>query len=141
VGFGTANAPVRAVDETATRWIDRRDPGAWNQAMMDLGREHCRAVPRCDGCPLARWCRSRRTGVPDRARVHPQGAFQGSSRQVRGRIVDALRQRSALTAATLSRETGFAASRVTDALAALTRDGLVERSGGSYRLAGASATA
>ncbi|MFM8944409.1 MAG: hypothetical protein ACKOI0_04100 [Actinomycetota bacterium] len=42
------------IDAEAARWLDRRDPGSWNQALMDLGREHCRSVPRCDGCPLAR---------------------------------------------------------------------------------------
>ncbi|MDP9301403.1 MAG: A/G-specific adenine glycosylase, partial [Actinomycetota bacterium] len=42
--------------------LDRRDPGAWNQAMMDLGREVCRPAPRCEVCPLERWCLSRSAG-------------------------------------------------------------------------------
>jgi endonuclease III len=58
VGFGVEAAPTGAVDAAAARWLDRDDPGRWNQALMDLGREHCRAQPR--------WARSMR--VP-----HPHG--------------------------------------------------------------------
>ncbi|MEX2421997.1 MAG: A/G-specific adenine glycosylase, partial [Actinomycetota bacterium] len=32
----------------ARDWLDTRDPGSWNQAVMDLGREICRPRPRCD---------------------------------------------------------------------------------------------
>ena len=57
-GRDASLVPAGSVDATATRWVHRADPGAWNQALMDLGREHCRAMPRCDGCPLADACRS-----------------------------------------------------------------------------------
>jgi hypothetical protein len=39
-------------------WLHRRDPGAWNQALMDLGREVCRPRPRCGACPLRGTCRA-----------------------------------------------------------------------------------
>jgi A/G-specific adenine glycosylase len=137
VGFGDEAAPRASVDAAAARWVDRADPGAWNQALMDLGREHCRAVPRCDGCPLIRVCRWHRT-QPSGVRIdrgsNQQGPFAGSMRQVRGRLVDVLRTRSSAGPAALARATGFEAERVGEALDGLVRDGVVERSGRSYRL-------
>lgn len=135
VGFGATTASVPAVDATATRWLDRDDPGDWNQALMDLGRAHCRAVPRCDGCPLATWCRARREGVSQRTPARVQGEFEGSMRQVRGRIVDVLRRQPMATPSALAVATDRSRDRVEVALAALERDGVVERVGRSYSLA------
>jgi A/G-specific adenine glycosylase len=72
---------------------------AWNQAMLDLGATVCTPrSPRCDGCPVAGWCAWRRAGRPDpdpaigSAGVSTgQSRFDGSDRQGRGRLVDALR--------------------------------------------------
>jgi len=44
-----------------------RDPGAFNQAMMELGSTIC--LPRgakCDACPAAKWCRARANGTIER---------------------------------------------------------------------------
>lgn len=47
--------------------LDRRHPGDFNQAMMELGATVCLPrTPRCEACPLARDCRARREGAPDR---------------------------------------------------------------------------
>ena len=136
-GFGDEAVPRSSVDAAAARWVDRDDPGSWNQALMDLGREHCRAMPRCEGCPLiraCRWHRERSPGAPVDRRSKRQGRFAGSMRQVRGRLVDVLRTRSSAGPAALARATGFDAGRVGEALDGLVRDGVVERSGRSYRL-------
>ncbi len=135
VGFGTAAAPVAAIDEAATRWLDRDDPGAWNQAMMDLGREHCRAIPRCDGCPVRRWCRATREGAPARSSPQSQGPFEGSMRQARGRIVDVLRLRRSAGTTALAKATGFSSDRIDAALGGLVRDGVVARTGRTFALA------
>lgn len=38
-------------------WLDRRRPGAFNQAVMELGALVCRPRnPRCPVCPLQPWC-------------------------------------------------------------------------------------
>jgi len=137
VGFGEGSPSTAAVDAAAAHWVDRDDPGGWNQALMDVGREHCRAVPRCDGCPLSRacrWRRSHRAGTPIERTVKRQGRFDGSTRQVRGRLVDVLRSRRSAGRVALARETGVDAGRVEVALEGLLRDGVVERSGRSYRL-------
>jgi A/G-specific adenine glycosylase len=135
VGFGGTPVPVATVDATATRWLDPDDPGAWNQALMDLGREHCRAVPKCDGCPLRRWCRATREGTPARSSPRSQGAFEDSTRQVRGRVVDVLRRRSTATPSALADETDCSRDRVDAALEALVQDGVVGRVGPAFALA------
>ena len=41
----------------ATELLDKRDPGRWNQAMMELGATVCLpGEPRCEVCPLAKEC-------------------------------------------------------------------------------------
>ena len=38
--------------------------GEWNQAMMELGATVCTPrAPRCDACPVARWCRGHALGI------------------------------------------------------------------------------
>jgi A/G-specific adenine glycosylase len=69
---------------------------AWNQAMLDLGATVCRArTPRCDECPVRSSCAWHGEG-PDPAVGSAgvsgrQSRFEGSDRQGRGRLVDALR--------------------------------------------------
>ncbi len=72
---------------------------ACNQALLDLGALVCvSGVPRCASCPLERWCAWASAGCPDPDPARgtagssaPQGAFVGSDRQGRGRLVAALR--------------------------------------------------
>lgn len=65
---------------------------AWNQAAMELGATTCRPRPDCESCPVAARCTWRGSGVTDPAvRQRPQSRFEGSDRQGRGRLVDALR--------------------------------------------------
>ena len=65
----------------------------WNQAVLDLGATVCTgSMPACDRCPVAACCVWRREGGPDPAvPAKRQSAFEGSDRQGRGRLVDALR--------------------------------------------------
>jgi A/G-specific adenine glycosylase len=71
---------------------------AWNQAMLDLGATVCRARrPRCAACPVASTCAWRGGPAPDPAVgsagvAGRQSRFEGSDRQGRGRLVDALRR-------------------------------------------------
>jgi len=121
-GEGMAPAAIRRL---AREWLDASDPGGWNQALMDLGREVCRPRPRCDACPLARVCRFAAVGVEPRRPRRRAEPFEGSSRQVRGAVVRALRRRPSLTLSALVAEAGFPLDRVHDAVRRLERDGLV----------------
>jgi len=121
--------------EAARVLLDRRDPATWNQAIMDLGREVCRPAPRCEVCPLAEWCRFRGTGRPGRSTAAgKQPPFEGSNRQVRGRIVAVLRERPSAGLSGLAAATGFEVDRIGSAVTGLVRDGIVERRGRSFRL-------
>jgi len=70
----------------------------WNNAIMELGGVACRPTPRCDGadCPWRGWCRAYRTGDFTAPDVPEQPDFEGSRRQMRGRVVRALGERGAL---------------------------------------------
>ena len=125
VRLGEDGAPAGAVGAAARSWIDRRDPGGWNQALMDLGREVCRPEPRCEECPLAPACLFRGAGAP-RVPRRRQPAFHGSFRQVRGAVVGALRARPSATIARLASDLDEPPDRIVAAIRALARDGLVD---------------
>ncbi|MEA2556615.1 MAG: A/G-specific adenine glycosylase, partial [Actinomycetota bacterium] len=128
-------APGR-LGESAQGWLDPSDPGAWNQAVMDVGASLCRPCsPRCGDCPLATVCLFRARGREGRSSVRPQPAFEGSTRQVRGAVVRALSQQGPLSMRALSRVIDGGSAGVQEATDALTREGLVERTvSGAFRL-------
>jgi A/G-specific adenine glycosylase len=65
---------------------------AWNQCLLDLGATLCTArTPKCDVCPVASDCAWRARGDEDPFVANRQSTFEGSDRQGRGRLVDALR--------------------------------------------------
>jgi len=54
----------RRFREIAESWLDRRDPGLFNQALMELGATICLPKkPLCTDCPLISDCRSRQAGT------------------------------------------------------------------------------
>jgi A/G-specific adenine glycosylase len=60
-----ANAPGahKMFAPAAAKWLDSKDPGRFNQAVMELGALVCTPRrPRCGDCPLAGGCRSRAEG-------------------------------------------------------------------------------
>jgi len=55
--------------------LEANSPGDWNQAMMELGATICTPrTPRCDACPVARWCRARELGIAGKLPAAPQKA-------------------------------------------------------------------
>lgn len=51
------------LENLAEQLLDRRSPGTFNQALMDLGAVVCRPrAPTCQLCPWRRYCVSARTG-------------------------------------------------------------------------------
>lgn len=100
-----AGRPLRARE--AQDLADRLVPAgqAWhhNQTILELGATVCTArAPRCEDCPLndgCAWRAEQRTtgGVTDDPALttagtsRPQPRFEGSDRQVRGRLIAALR--------------------------------------------------
>ncbi len=135
---GTPLAPM-----TATRLGDRLVPAglSWefNQTMFDLGATVCTGSrPDCGRCPLRRQCAWRREGKgsadPWRssATARTQGAFAGSDRQGRGRLLDALR-RGGVPGAALPDTCGWPEDRTRSEriAAALVDEGFARWSGGA----------
>jgi len=56
----------RALREDADQLLDRKSPGDWNQAMMELGATVCTPrAPQCLLCPAARLCAARKLGLQE----------------------------------------------------------------------------
>jgi A/G-specific adenine glycosylase len=123
-----------AVAAGQPRSMRRRD---YVLALFDAGAIHCRSVPRCDGCPLATGCRSRRrlatatNPLPVRRR---QPRYAGSFRQLRGAVLAAMidSPRPPTPQALLRRMNGLTpaptAAAIARAVASLAADGLVTAS-------------
>lgn len=116
---------------------DRPAAAAFNAGMMELGAIVCVArTPRCDACPLADTCAWRQAGYPayDGPRKAVQKKYEGSDRQVRGRILAELRaSHIPVSAAELEAVWPDAAQR-DRALAGLVADGLAIAAEGGYTL-------
>ena len=82
--------------EMARRLLPESDKVSvvWNQAVMELGATVCMAkAPLCESCPIAGQCAFLRNGRPGlgQRRTRPRQRFQGTDRQVRGLVLEALR--------------------------------------------------
>ncbi len=85
--FAVETPSARWLRETAERLLDRGDPGAWNQALMELGATVCTPKsPRCSACPVAWFCagRSDAERYPS-PRARTQRAVEAVALVLRGR--------------------------------------------------------
>ncbi len=59
-----AGVTRKRFQQLATDWLDPQHPGAFNQAMMELGATVCLPRnPQCLVCPVAEFCEARQTGT------------------------------------------------------------------------------
>jgi A/G-specific adenine glycosylase len=151
-----AIAPA-ALQAAADALVDPDRPGTWTHALMDIGATVCRpARPSCASCPAQPWCRAAgatptrgeaaatgaaATRATDRVPPRPRPAavpFEQTTRWLRGRLVDRLRDAAPGEALTVEGPLGdHSAEAVARALAGLARDGMVELdAAGRARLAG-----
>ncbi|HEX3265487.1 MAG TPA: hypothetical protein VHR16_07445 [Candidatus Limnocylindrales bacterium] len=108
---------------------------SWTHALMDIGATLCRKRdPRCGDCPLAADCafvRSEevRRAAPAKPRPRDHGLrFEATTRWLRGRILDHLRDAPEGTWSTFASPIGLHdVEEVRASLAALAREGFVER--------------
>jgi A/G-specific adenine glycosylase len=86
---------ARQVREAVEGWIDRRRPGDFNQALMELGALVCLpSAPRCARCPVRTGCLALQQGLQDELPSLPErrAAVEVQSRAVlvplsRGRVL------------------------------------------------------
>jgi A/G-specific adenine glycosylase len=125
-------------------------PGHWTHALMDVGATFCKPrAPRCGACPAVAHCRAAQEGTAESPRVpspsradtasakQPPGSaasreraapFGTTSRWLRGRILDALRDAPADDWARVDAPLGdHDADAVLASLGSLAREGLAER--------------
>lgn len=136
---------LRDAQELADELVPLGRGWAWNQSVLDLGATICvKRTPRCDACPIADRCAWRAAGwpQPDPAEgsagsTGPQSRFEGSDRQGRGRLVQALRtgpvERHRLADVAGWPDDPVRARRVADGLVA---EGLAEYADGQLVLPG-----
>lgn len=130
-----APATERVLERAGSALVEGGDADRLTQAIFDVGAQWCRARPRCSECPLEGSCRMCREGLADPWRPgRPQGAYEGSLRQVRARVLRVL-LRGARGIADLEELVGGDAELLWQALDGLRSDGLVEDDGhGSWRV-------
>jgi A/G-specific adenine glycosylase len=127
--------------EVASELLPPTNVAAFNQALLDLGAQYCKKAPLCNACPVRKSCAWHEQGGDDPAInsfgvSKPQSAFEGSTRQLRGRVLrvlangktssEKLRRECAMSDDTLFR----------DVMKGLSADGLVEQVARSWRLCG-----
>ena len=88
-----------AFEAAAQRLMPEGESDDWNNAIMELGGVACGKTPDCDGaqCPWREWCSAYQTGDFTAPDVPTQPEFEGSRRQMRGRIVNVLNEYDELT--------------------------------------------
>lgn len=125
-----------ALQASADRFVPPA-AAAWSHALMDLGATICRPrEPLCEACPIRPWCRTASgrsapaevgTSEP-RARNAPGPAFQSTTRWLRGRILDQLRDAPDGTWVTFDGSIGeHSVEQVRWALGRLAHDRLIEQ--------------
>lgn len=99
---------------------------AFNAAAMELGAVICTAkAPRCSECPVAARCAWRAAGYPGSGSAsRKQARFEGSDRQVRGRIMAVLRAADGVVPRSALDGLATDPAQLTRALAGLYADGL-----------------
>lgn len=116
---------------------DRAEQRLFNAGMMELGAIVCGSRnPRCEECPLAPSCAWLAAGCPGHAGppVRRQPRFEGSDRQLRGRVMAELRASDIpVTEAELAQVLPDPEVRGR-ILAGLAADGLAERAEGGWSL-------
>ncbi len=117
--------------------LDPATSATWNVAVMELGALVCQArTPQCEQCPVLDLCAWVAAGRPAHDGPPRRGqAWHGTDRQVRGAVLQLLRDSPGpLPRATLE-AAGPDAGQVDRCIASLVEDGLLEPTGpGRYRL-------
>lgn len=115
---------------TATEMLPTGQAARWNSALMDLGAQICRPTPLCENCPVAESCVDPTVYIPPPR----QARFVGSVRQTRGAIVRVMLDGQERTVQNVTIAVGHDEQRVTAALEALTREGVLNTSDRGYSL-------
>ena len=116
---GAEEVPDAAILPLVVATLDAERPREWFWALLDYGA----------------YLKATHPNPSRRSRHHTvQGRFEGSNRQLRGRLLAALTDGPGRTARELAEEVGFEPERVEAALAALHSEGLAASTDGRWRI-------
>ncbi len=88
--------PEQALAESLLPPEQDRRAATWSVALMELGALICTAAnPNCAACPVAQSCTWRATGSPPAPPPRRAKPYQGSERELRGRLLAVLRNATA----------------------------------------------
>jgi len=105
--------------------IPTRNPHLWAAATMELGALICTAAkPKCELCPIANHCRWRSLDYPKSDAPKRTQSWNGTDRQCRGVIAQALRENKTLSKKELSKLWSMQ-PQFEKALVSLEKDGLI----------------
>lgn len=124
---------TKAERERAAGLLSPKSGAHWSAAVMELGAMVCTArAPKCELCPLASSCRWLAIGRPPNGpEVRKQPGFEGSDRQARGVLLQAVSAGEPISVI----ETTWPSKEQRDrALASLVADGLIARTRSGYAL-------
>ena len=135
---GDDDVPPRTFQALADEYVPAGRAATWTHALMDVGAAFCRARdPRCDACPLAVHCRYLAAGRPPAGQVsrpNRPAPFPATSRWLRGRILDRLRDAPDGRWVTFAGSIGsHGVEAVIEALGGLAREGMLELDDSRHR--------
>jgi A/G-specific adenine glycosylase len=83
-----------AFEQAASDLMPAGESRVWNNAIMELGGVACEQTPSCDAadCPWREWCSAYASGDFTAPDVPTQPEFEGSRRQMRGRVISVLKE-------------------------------------------------
>ena len=140
VGHELAAPALTAAESTLAASLvpaDAATSATWNVAVMELGALVCQArSPRCDSCPVLDLCAWVAAGRPAHDGPPRRGqAWHGTDRQVRGAVLQQLRDSPGAVARAALMAAGPDPAQVERCIASLVEDGLLEPHGrDGYRL-------
>ncbi len=85
-------------ESVANECMPEENSRVWNNAIMELGAVACQKTPRCEeaGCPWRDDCAAFQSGDFTAPDVPTQPSFEGSRRQLRGRVISVLSEHDEL---------------------------------------------
>jgi A/G-specific adenine glycosylase len=139
---GPDGLTARELQAAADKVVDPEQPDDWTHALMDIGSTLCKPVkPLCPDCPVVAFCQyaagvraASPAAVRPRTAKAPGGHFEASTRWLRGRILDQLREAPGDAWTVFGRPIGrHDRAAIGVSLRAMERDGLLEldRDGGA----------
>ena len=135
-GVDEPREPARSADRAELATLLPVEPARaarFSAAVMELGALVCSArSPACTSCPLADRCRWRLAGFPTGRARRPVQRWQGTDRQVRGRIMAALRASAVPIPEIVLADVAIEADQSARCLASLFADGLAVRAGSAH---------